>query len=644
MKRGIFLLKIFAFFLIFLLISYFSIYVYSFITPKMSLSSANQFIYYDNQGEIMLEDAPGNQWISLEDVSKYIKEGTIATEDKNFYKHIGFDYFRIARALFNNFKSGSLSEGASTISQQYIKNLYLSFDKTWERKIEEAFLAIELEVHYTKDEILEGYINTIDYGSGNYGIENASNFYFGKSASELNLAESSLLIGIPKNPSLYNPIYNFENSKERQKIVLNAMVKNKVITQEEADEAYKTELIFVKNHYENTYNTVYYYKDAVIAELMGLNISSSLIESGGLKIYTNYDKDAQLGLEKSIKKYMKDDGLQVASILVEPTTGKVIALSGGKDYNSSEFNRAISAKRQVGSTMKPFLYYAALDNGFTASSTFTSEKTLFNIGDTSMYAPNNYGNVYAERQISLAAAISYSDNIYAVKTHLFLGEEQLSKYANKAGIKTDLPTNASLPLGTTEISMLDFASGYITFANEGIHIEPYFITKITDMNDNVLYERKVKEEVVFNKRNVFILNELLTSTYNYNFVDYSTPTLISLNGKLKHKYAVKSGSTDTDYWTVGYNKDLLTLVWVGYDNNKMVQNYQSAICRNIWMSSSESYLKNKKNVEWYEIPDNVSMSYVDPISGELTLKSNGIFSYYLSGSEPVYGNNHIYLK
>ena len=155
------------------------------------------------------------------------------------------------RALLNNFKSGSLSEGASTISQQYIKNLYLSFDKTWERKIEEAFLAIELEVHYTKDEILEGYINTIDYGSGNYGIENASNFYFGKSASELNLAESSLLIGIPKNPSLYNPIYNFENSKERQKIVLNAMVKNKVITQDEANKAYEKEITFVKNHYEN---------------------------------------------------------------------------------------------------------------------------------------------------------------------------------------------------------------------------------------------------------------------------------------------------------------------------------------------------------------------------------------------------------
>lgn len=591
----------------------------------------------------MLEDAVGNKWIELDNVSKYVIDGTIATEDKHFYSHIGFDYFRIIKALVNNFLSGSLTEGASTISQQYIKNLYLTFDKTWERKIEEAFLTIELEVHYSKDEILEGYINTIDYGAGNYGIENASNYYFGKSASELSLAEASLLIGIPKNPSLYNPLINYDSSKIRQKIVLNAMVENGVIKKNEADIAYETEILFVTDHYKDTYNSVYYYKDAVIQELMDLNISSSLTQTGGLKIYTNYDSSAQMSLEKSIKKYMKDDGLQVASILVEPTSGKVIALAGGKDYNSSEFNRAVNAKRQVGSTMKPFLYYAALDNGFSASSTFTSEKTLFNVGDNSMYSPNNYGNVYAEKQISLAAAISYSDNIYAIKTHLFLGEETLVNYAKKAGIKTYLPTNASLALGTTEISMLDFASGYITFANEGIHIEPYFITKVTDMDDNILYERKIEEEIVFNKRTVYILNELLTSTYNYNFLDYSTPTLIGINGKIKHKYAVKSGSTDTDYWTVGYNKDLLTLVWVGYDDNTVVQNYQSTICRNIWMSTSESVLNDKKT-SWYEIPDNVTMSYVNPISGEVTTENNGVYLYYLNGSEPLYGINHIYIN
>lgn len=619
----------------FFILIYLFIYVYSFITPKMSLSSANQFIYYDNKNELMFEDTLGNKWISLDDVSKYVIDGTIATEDKKFYKHIGFDYARIIKALFNNIVNGDLSEGASTISQQYIKNLYLTFDKTWERKIEEAFLAIELEVHYTKDEILEGYINTIDYGSGNYGIENASIYYFGKSSKDLSLAEASILVGIPKNPSLYNPKFNFEESKRRQYIVLSSMVKNGYITEEEKNNAFDEELKFIDNHYETIYNTVYYYKDAVIEELNSLDIEKNLITSGGLKIYTNFDKNAQNSLESSIKKYMEDDGLQVASIVVEPKSAKVLALAGGKDYSYSEFNRATQAYRQVGSTMKPFLYYAALDNGFTSSSTFTSEKTIFNLGEGFVYAPSNYGSVYANKQISLAAAISFSDNIYAVKTHLFLGSDTLVKYSKKAGISSNLASNASLALGTSEISMLDFAYGYNTLANEGVKKKPYFITKITDMDDNVIYEKKDKEEYVFDKRKVYILNELLTTTYDYNFVSYSSPTLININGKIKHKYAVKSGSTDTDYWTVGYNKDLLTLVWVGYDDNTNVQTYQSNICKNIWLNTSEKILKNKKNT-WYTIPNDITMSYVNPISGDLSMNKNGVFMYYIKGSEPTY--------
>ena len=638
MKKPNIKVRISIFIILIFLISYFSIYLYSFITPKISLSSANMFLYLDDKGNDIFDGVPGNKWISLEDTSKYIKDGTIAVEDKRFYKHIGFDYLRIIKALFNNMINKSLVEGASTISQQYIKNLYLTFDKTWERKIEEAFLTVELEVHYKKDEILEGYINTIDYGAGNYGIENASNYYFGKSSKDLSLAEASLLIGIPKNPSLYNPIYNYDYAKERQKVVLKSMVNSKVITKEEAEYAYNETVLFNNDHYTNDYTSVYYYKDAVINELNTLKVSN-LVSSGGLKIYTNYSKDAQMSLEKNIKKYMSDDDLEVASVIIEPSSGKVIALTGGKDYNRSEFNRAIYSVRQVGSTMKPFLYYAALENGFTASSTFSSEPTLFNIGDRDFYAPTNFGNVYALGDISMASAISYSDNIYAIKTHLFLGKDTLPKYAKMAGIETKLDENASLPLGTTEINMLDFASGYITLANEGKHIKPYFITKITDMDDNILYEKKIREEVVYDKRNVFILNELLTTTYDYNYLKYNTPTLLNLNGKLKHKYAIKSGSTDTDYWTVGFNKDLLTLVWVGYDDNSKTESYQSNICKNIWASTSEEILKDKTN-SWYEIPDDVTMSYVNPLTGDKTDK-NGVFMYYINGSEPGYS---IYLK
>lgn len=632
--------KIIAFVFLFFSFSYFGIYIYSFITPKISLSSANQLVFFDNENNLMLENIDGNKWIKLDEISKHVINGTIYTEDKHFFNHIGFDYLRIIKALTNNMLKGAFNEGASTISQQYIKNLYLPFDKTWERKIEEAFLTVELEVHYTKNEILEGYLNTINYGAGNYGIENASNYYFGKSSKNLSLAEASLLVGIPKNPSLYNPITNFESSKKRQYVVLSSMYNNKIITKEELTNAYNEVLTLASEHNKESYTNIYYYKDAVLNELYNLNIPTSLIDTGGLKIYTNFDASAQQNLEKSIKKNMKDDQLQVAAIVVEPSNGKIIALSGGKDYNKSEFNRAISAKRQVGSTMKPFLYYAALENGFTPSSTFTSEKTIFNIGNDSTYSPSNYGNVYANKKISLAAAIAYSDNIYAVKTHLFLGEDTLINYSKRAGITTNLNKTASLALGTSEITMLDFASGYITLANEGTHNEPYFINKVTDMHGNVLYKKYLKEEKVFNDKYVYILNQLLTSTYNYDFLDYSTPTLINISGKIKNKYAIKSGSTDTDYWTIGYNKDLLTLVWVGYDDNSMVENYQSTICRNIWLDTSESILKKKKS-EWYEIPDGINMSFVNPISGENALGSKGVFMYYLKGSEPNYNFNFI---
>ena len=639
-RKFLFVVKVFVFLFFVFILGNVALYLYAYITPKIDINSNNSIVFYDNEGKSFFESSSENKWASISDISKYVIDATVATEDKNFYIHKGFDFLRIAKAFYINFKNGNISQGASTISQQYIKNLYLTFDKTWDRKIEEAFLTLELETHYTKDEILEGYLNSINYGSGQYGIENASKYYFNKSTLDLSLAEASILVGIPKNPSLYNPIYNLEKAKKRQKIVLDSMLEEGYITEEERDIAYNTELVFYGHDDPESVLSINYYKDAVLQELQTISsIPDSLIESGGLHIYTNLDIDAQKKMENIISEEMAgQNDYQVASIAVEPSTGKVIALVGGVDYNTSEFNRVTQAERQVGSTVKPILYYAALENGFTASSTFTSEATTFNMGNGKTYSPKNYGEKYGNRDISLATAIAYSDNIYAVKTHLFLGENVLVETAKRMGIEKKLQANASLALGTEEISMLDYSNAYATLANYGVKNDVYLISKITDNDGNILYEHEYKEETVLNKRDVFILNELLSNTYNYDFVDYSSPTMLTISNLLTKKYAVKSGSTNTDYWAVGYNPDMLVMVWNGYDDNRDTSSNQSKITKRIWARTIESILENSDS-SWYDIPSGVTASLVNPVSGQLSESGKKTLLFYIKGTEPSINSN-----
>ncbi len=638
MKKLKFFFKLALFFLIFGILVITGLYIYAKVTPKFNIKNSNSIVLLDRNDEVFFESNGSSSWIALNDISPYLIQATIATEDKNFYKHFGFDFPRILKAIYTNIKTRSKSVGASTITQQYARNLYLSMEKTWSRKIEEAWLSFKMEIDYEKDDILEGYLNTINYGLGNYGIENASQFYFNKSAKDLDLAEASILAGIPKSPSNYSPITDLIESKKRQKVILSMMVKNKYISQEEADEAFNQELTFIGKKEKLNLSTLMYYEDAVLKELNSISsIPSSLLSTGGIKIYTNFDVDAQTILENAIDNNIDStSNLQVSSAMIEPNTGKVIALVGGKDYSVSQFNRATQSKRQIGSTMKPFLYYAALENGFTPSSVFKSEETVFTFSDNSTYAPKNYAEKYGNKDISLAAALAYSDNIYAVKTHLFLGEETLVDIANRVGIKTSLEAIPSLPLGTIEINLLDLLGGYNTLANDGVKVDNYFIRKIEDSNGNVLYEHKDSSDTVLNKSLVFILNELLTGSYDVNLIDYISPTCISLASSLTNKYSLKSGSTDTDVWAVGYNKNILVGVWTGYDNNNYIPNEERSISKNIWGQVVENYLSDKE-VEWYEMPSNVVGVFVNPITGNIATNDdkNRKILYYLKGTEPV---------
>ena len=617
------------------LVIYGGIYLYAYLQPKLPIGGANGYYFYDNEGNAY-DTGASSDWASLDDISDYLIEATIDTEDKHFYKHHGFDFLRIAKALMINISSGENKQGASTITQQYSKNLFLEFDKTWSRKIKEALITIRLETHYSKDEILEGYLNTINYG-GIFGIENAANYYFNKEAKDLNLAEASMLAGIPKNPSAYSPLEKKKKAKERQWVILKAMVDNEDITESEAKEAYKTKLVYQKGEEDTKSDLTRYYQDAVMDELASIkSIPSSFLETGGIKIYTNLDSKAQSSLEDSISKNMTNKDIQMAGIMMDPNTGKVLALTGGMDYNKSQYNRATKAKRQVGSTIKPFLYYSALENGFTPSTTFTSEKTTFSFSGGKTYSPKNYNDKYANGPISLAAAISYSDNIYAVKTHLFLGESALPEILNRVGINQTFEEVPSLALGAEEIGLMDMVSAYGTLASEGYKTKPYFISKVTDMDGNVLYEYNPSPENVLNKNTVYILNELLTTTYAKEFEDYNVPTCLSIAPKLSRKYAIKSGTTKTDNLIFGYNKDVVLGLWSGYDDNKEVSNKDSSNIKNTWADAIEKYLDGKSDEEtWYETPSNVVGVAVDPISGKLATDGNKAkILYYLKGTEP----------
>jgi membrane peptidoglycan carboxypeptidase len=620
---------------IIIIILYAIVYIYSFLSPKTPIKNNGKFYIYDKYNKLIYQGSSSSTWVNYENINQNMINAIINTEDKNFYKHKGFDYYRIIGAIYKNIKYKKVVEGASTISQQYVKNMYLSFDKTWNRKLEEAFLTLKIESHYTKREILEGYLNTINFGEGNYGIYDAAKYYFNKSPSQLNIEESCILAGIPKSPSNYNPISNYDKSIKRAKLIAKILYKNKIITYKKYKTLFKSKINLYGKKDKNNLKTLMYYQDAVLKELNNIKtLPKDLIKTGGIKIYTEYDNNIQENIESSINEHMKEDNTQIASIYIDPKSGGINALIGGKNYEKSQYNRVTQSKRQVGSTIKPFLYYTALNNGLLMNSKFKSEPTIFNIDNKKTYSPSNYNDVYANDDITMSLALAYSDNIYAVKTHLFLGEEKLVNTLKEFGLQEKLDKLPSLALGTKEINMLDYARAYTVLASGGYKKNIHIIRKIETNEGKQIYKYKNYNQMITNYNNLFILNSMLKNTYNQEYILYNNPTAISIKGRLTHNYAIKTGTTNDDHWTIGYNKKGLLMVWTGKDsnNNKDDEIGYSKITKNIWADSMEKTQKNVNN-EWYEQPSNVIGIPTNPISGNIDNNSKTIF-YFVKGTEP----------
>lgn len=627
---------------IFFVLSIFIIIVAAKIMGPPPVTTPQTTVFYANDSSIIGESrgAQNRYNVSLQDISPHVREATLSIEDQRFYSHHGFDVKRIAGAALADIKAMAKVQGASTISQQYARNLYLDHDKTWKRKLLEAMYTIRLEVNYNKNHILEGYLNTIYYGHGAYGIEAASHLYFNKEAKELTLAEASMLAGIPKGPSVYSPYLNEERAKERQTLILDEMTEQGYITKKEAQAAKTEQLALAPFEKDEAAEVAPYFQDAVQTALVKeAGLDEQTVEHGGLRVYTTLDPKLQTIAEEAVKDTIPNTtDLQTAVVSMNPKTGEVAALVGGRDYKESQFNRATQAYRQPGSTFKPFLYYAALEQGFTPATRLKSEYTVFTLGDGfSKYKPTNYKNYYADDFVTMSQALAVSDNVYAVKTHLFLGDETLVKTAKQFGIKSAMKDVPSLALGTSPVKPIEMVSAYSMFANGGKQVKPVFIKRVVDHEGNVLYDAHLEKKQVLDKGNTFVMQEMMKGMFNKNLSGYAAVTGQTLLPKLSRTYAGKSGSTETDSWMIGFTPQLVTGVWTGYDIPKSISNpAEQGYAKHIWASIMEQGLEDKPNKK-FKKPTNVVGVNIDPTNGKIATKGckTAVKMYFVKGTEPT---------
>lgn len=618
----------------------FYLYLKSLGPPPLTVPQST--IYYAADGTVIGESDSGQKryWVDLQEISPSMIDATISVEDKRFYQHFGIDFKRIGGALIADMKAMAKVQGASTITQQYARNLFLEHDKSWKRKLKELVFALRLEMNYSKHTILEGYLNTINYGHGAYGVEAASQYYFGKGAKDLSLAEASMLAGIPKGPAKFSPLVSLEKATNRQQVIIQSMVKNGFIDEATALEATNEQLSFVGKHQYKRNEIAPYFQDAVFAFLKNDQaLNEQAIALGGLRVYTTLDLNDQQVAEKVINEIIpKDSSLQVGFVAMNPTNGYVTAMVGGTDYEESPFNRAVQASRQPGSIMKPILFYRALEHGFTPSTTMRSEQTTFHFDDgRPPYSPRNFNHQYANGDITLAQALALSDNIYAVKTHLFLGEDSLIESAKHFGLTTTMEKVPSLALGTSEVRVIEMATAYSLFANGGKRIEPTFVKRVENHRGEVIYEHQNTTEKILDSKLAFVMTHMLTGMFDPKLNGYTSVTGQTMIKTATRPYAGKSGTTNTDSWMIGYTPQRTAVVWTGYDKDKQLElTVEKSYAKNIWVQFMEASHQNV-TVKGFKAPKGTVGVYVDPSNGLLASDACPVkrLTYYVAGTEPI---------
>lgn len=602
--------------------------------PVTAISQTSQMI--DLQGNVIdtFHAGENRRSVQLSDISHYVIEATLAIEDRRFYDHRGFDVKGMARAVMVNVQSFSARQGASTLTQQLARNLYLTHERTWQRKMKEAMYTVQLEMSYSKDEILGMYLNQIYYGHGSYGIEAAAMMYFNKHASELSLAESAMLAGIPKGPKYYSPYLNMKNAKDRQLTILQAMLEGGSITSEQADAAYAEVLDFQTLGSGSQEGFAPYFRDYIrYIAVDKLGIDEHLLNEGGITIYTTLDPEAQATAEEVIAEGIPESSEQQAALIaIDPRNGYIKAMVGGRNYKQNQYNRVFAKTRQPGSSFKPFLYLTALQSGFMSPVTrYMSEPTVFTYDEgRKTYEPHNYGDKYLNELIDMRKALASSDNIYAVNTIMTVGADKVIETARKLGIDSPMQPVPSLALGTFPVSPFEMASAFGTFANGGIHAEPIAIIRIEDRKGQVLYEAKQQAEQAVTAAEAYVMTSLMESVFEEG------GTAFRVSSMIKRPVAGKTGTTPTDAWLVGYTPELATAVWVGYDKDRKLTVAEAYRAAPIFAKFTEQALAAIPP-KIFPIPEGVVSVYIDPTSGKLAEGScpNRRLEAFLSGSEPT---------
>ncbi|OMD10757.1 transglycosylase domain-containing protein [Paenibacillus odorifer] len=592
---------------------------------------------FDSRGNVLAtftSDGRSREPVKLSQISPLLIEATLAVEDRKFYEHSGFDLKGMARAVLVNLEEGNRSQGASTLTQQLARNLYLSHEKTWTRKAKEAVYTMQLEMKYSKDEILNMYLNNIYYGHGAYGIEAASRMYFGKSAADLDLAESTMLAGIPKGPTYYSPYNHMDNAKKRQRIILTVMANLGNITQEEAGQADQENLNFKPQGQKDTLVAAPYFRDYIRnLAIESLHISNDELEQGGLNVYTTLDPDMQHAAENAADKEMdQTSDLETALVSIDPRTGYIKAMVGGKNYRTNQYNHALATTRQPGSSFKPIMYLAALSSKeMTGLSVFNSQPTMFHYDNNrKTYQPRNFGDKYLG-EINMRQAIAASDNIYAVNTIMKIGADKVSEMAAKMGIDSPLQSVPSLALGTSPISPLEMAAAFAVIGNGGQKMPITAILKITDSNGMVLYEApQPKGVTVVEPSAAYVLTRLMEGVFETGGTGNRVASII------KRPVAGKTGTTDTDGWMVGFTPELSTAVWVGYDKGRDIATTDGRRAAPIFAQFTEKALENVPP-KIFPIPDGIVSVYVNPQSGKLATAAcpDKELETFISGTEPT---------
>ncbi len=559
--------------------------------------------------------------VPLSDIPHFLKAGLIATEDRSFYRHSGIDLKGILRAIVRDIQARDFVEGASTITQQLAKTLFLTPSKTINRKLKEAILAFQIERRYTKDEILALYLNQIYLGSGAYGVESAAEIYFGKPVKDLNLVECALVAALPKAPSRFSPLVNRDLAKRRRNIVLKQMRDTGIISPKEYERASQTPVTTVSGGGRSA--KAPYFIEYIKTDLESV-LGPAQLYKGGLSVYATLSHEMQTKAEAAVAKglhlletRMQQRGvpvhrLQAALVAIQAHSGAILAMVGGKDHTQSVYNRVTMARRQPGSAFKPIVYALAIESGFSQNDKILDAPIVFKNGPSGEpWQPQNFSRTYSG-EITFRRALAKSKNIPAVRLIQMLGPSAVIQFAQKLGISSPLSPDLSLVMGTSEVSLLELSSAYAVFPNGGSAVKPFGVMEVTDSRNRIRWKAKPERRVAMSLDGSAIMADMLAAV-----IQEGTGRMAK---SIQHPLAGKTGTTDAykDALFIGFSADIIVGVWVGQDESETLGDGETGAraALPIWKAFMASILKGQPH-RYFGIPNGVAQVRMDPKTGEL---------------------------